>query len=218
MAKEGQLIDLLDNYLSGSRLDYAEAIYMWIRDVPAECASSALRIRYGNGSVFNEAVRDLKKLKIGKPSDRAEDTKIGVNKIIRDFFEEKFLPLILERMMEGLKIVMSRTKKLIIALARSGLLRGGNSVDLETLWILYKAVFNEDLTEFERNVAVRELIKINMVEYVTDGRVHFPPYVDAVGREFKELASLPKVEIPDLKDDKEWWKAGRERLLREPLL
>ncbi|RLE52586.1 MAG: hypothetical protein DRJ33_03395 [Candidatus Methanomethylicota archaeon] len=217
MVKESTLVNLLDSYLSGSRLDCAEAIYMWARGIPGEYASSALRVRYGSGVVYNEVVRDLRKIKVSKPTDRTEDTKFRIDRIILDFFEEKCLPLILDKMVDGFKSVMAKTKKLMIALARSGLLRGGNSVDWNTLWILYRAVFNEELTDFEKNLAIRELLKINVIEYIVEGRVHFPPYIDAIRQEISNLANMPKIEIPDLKEEEEksWWKANRETLLKQ---
>ena len=110
MVKESTLVNLLDNYVSGSRLDCAEAIYMWARGIPNEYASSALRIRYGNGMVYNEVIRDLKKIKVGKPIDRTEDTKFRIDRIIFEFFEEKCLPLILDRMVDGFKAIMVKTK------------------------------------------------------------------------------------------------------------
>ncbi|RLE52208.1 MAG: hypothetical protein DRJ33_04295 [Candidatus Methanomethylicota archaeon] len=220
MVKESTLVNLLDNYVSGSRLDCAEAIYMWARGIPNEYASSALRIRYGNGMVYNEVIRDLKKIKVSKPIDRTEDTKFRIDRIIFEFFEEKCLPLILDRMVDGFKAIMVKTKKLMISLARADLLKGGNYVDWNTLWILYRAVFNEELTDFEKNVVIRELLKINVIEYIAEGKVHFPPYIDAIRQELSNLANMPKIEIPDLKEEegKSWWKVNRETLLKQPFI
>ncbi len=198
MAREDEVAGLMENYINSGRVDCTEALYLWARGVPAEIIASSLRVRYGIGTGYSEIVKELKRLKISRPQDRASDTETPVGRIIVDLFLEKITPILAERMLSSAMTLPEEVRKLLVALHRAGILRGGKVISRETVMAVYRAVHGEDLDGFALENALRLLVKACIVERLEGEKVILPDYLDLALDKLLSILRGEPVEIPEV--------------------
>ncbi|HDI46861.1 MAG TPA: hypothetical protein ENF82_03545 [Candidatus Methanomethylia archaeon] len=198
MAREDEVAGLMENYVSSGRVDCTEALYLWARGVPGEIIASSLRVRYGIGTGYSEIIKELKRLKIKGPQDRASDTETPVGKIIVDLFLEKITPILAERILSSAMTLPEEVRKLLVAMHRAGVLRGGKMVSRETVMAVYRAVHGESLDGFALENALRLLVKACIVERLEGDKVILPNYLDLVLDKLLSILRGEPVEMPEV--------------------
>jgi hypothetical protein len=199
MVKECDLVNLVEKYLNEKRLDCIDALYLWSRVVSPDRIARTLRIRYGSGGAYTIVISDLNAMKITSQSDKTEDTKEEVYKIIRDIVRRKCFPILEARLREDIKNISANARRVLLTLIRGGWLTSKDlHINIKHLWTGYRVLFEVEPSELEKENLINELIKIGLIEYVDDG------YEYADVREFVQrmtdidkIVKLPKIEISE---------------------
>jgi len=205
MVKEDEILGLVTRYLNERRFDCIEALYMWSQGVPASDIANALRVRYGSGGAYSTVINDLSGLRVDSYIRETEDTHVSLDQLIRDIFRDRCVPIFLERLKESLKNLSIRARRILFILLRGGLLKYGSETPIDQLWLTYKVIFNEELSDFEKENVIRELLKCGLIEYVKsyDYKMVFPSYIDVISPEIGKIIRLPRIEVIELKEGNE---------------
>ncbi|MEM1583029.1 MAG: hypothetical protein QXK89_11075 [Candidatus Bathyarchaeia archaeon] len=61
-------------------------------------------------------------------------------------------------------------------------------------------IFGEELSDFEKESVISELLKCGLIEYVDRYEIVFPSYIDVVAPEIGKIIRLPRIEVIELKE------------------
>ena len=138
-------------------------------------------------------------MKITSQSDKTEDTKEEVYKIIRDIVREKCFPILEARLREDIKNISANARRVLLTLIRGGWLTSKDLyININHLWIGYRVLFGAEPSELEKENLINELIKIGLIEYVGD-RYEYAEVREFVPRmtDIDKIVKLPKIEISE---------------------
>lgn len=192
MVRAVDIEGLLQKYVEENSLERADALYL-IYNAPSAEAAKTLRARYGRSGALSSILDDLKMLGAKIESyERAEDT----NEYLRDVVESAFKHLCLDLVIESAKARvnnLSRESKEILYLISIMRPRFTKTVNIECLPILYKLLFQRELSNYEFKKFLDELRGCYFIQYEYDKYLHLPPYFDDLLNELKDI--LPQVEV-----------------------
>jgi len=197
MVREEEFVGLVKRYLNDNRLDNIEALYLWSRNITAANIANALRLRYGSGGAYATVIDDLRELKVKKSSNETQDTKVTLEKVLQDVFHDICIKHLVSRLKENLKTISPEAKRLLLILLRSGALKGGEGISKVKLWMPYHILFGEIPTGFKQERVLDELVKSGVIEYIHEGELKFPNYIDMIVHEIGSSVKLPKIQISE---------------------
>lgn len=197
MVKASDISALIERYLSETKLDNLEALYMWAKGIPSTTIAPLLRIKYGTDVGYVSVIDELSNLKITRNNEDVEDTKEPINVIIDNLFRLKCVNELLDKVTEKYKVVSLRAKYLLLALIRSELFAKGE-IDLKELRLAYHALFNKSLNDFTLREIITDLEKIGILYGSRSisgqiDKVIIPKYIYGIMPQIE--AKLPQVNI-----------------------
>lgn len=181
MAKEEDVVNLLQRYEGEGKMEIIDALYLWARGWPSSYITRVLRTRYGDAKAYGTILSDLGSIGIESNTSKTEDTKVEVREIIIQMFESRWVMRFLEKVKERMKELSGGAIDLLTTLYRLGAFESEGYVKRDVLWGAYRALWGRNPIEFEKREMLDQLMECGIVEVVDSSGDVFPsPYAGVI--------------------------------------
>ena len=190
MVRAVDIEGLLQKYIEEDDLERADALYL-LYTVGRDEAARTMRIRYGRSGAISSVLDDLKTFGIKEPEpyQKTEDTGEYLRSVVEDSFKRTCLDLVVKSARERANALSQTAKEILYLIS----VTYPDYVKEEYLRRSYRLLFQKTITDHELKRAIDELRGCYVIQYVYEGSLHFPPYLDDLLVELRDV--MPRVEV-----------------------